>query len=238
MNRKYLYGPVSSRRLGRSLGVNIMPHKTCSLDCIYCECGKTTNLTLERKEYTPTAEIINELAAYLKEKPQLDYITFSGSGEPTMHSGIGEIISFLKENFPQYKVAVLTNSTLLNDPQVREDIKNADLIVPSLDGVSKEVFHKIDRPHENVSIEEIVSGIRKLKEISSGDIWLEIFIVPGVNDTPEELKLFKEILEKINVTKVQLNSLDRPGIVDWLKPADKEHLKKIAAYLGNVEIVN
>ena len=237
MKEKYLYGPIFSRRLGRSLGVDIMPHKTCSLDCIYCECGKTTNLTLKREEYTPTAEIINALQEYLQQSPDLDYITFSGSGEPTMHSGIGKIINFLKEKFPQYKVAVLTNSTLLNNPHVRESIKNADLIVPSLDGVSEKAFQKIDRPHQDVKVQEIISGIQKLQEIFSGEIWLEIFIVPGINDTPAELELFKEVVNRINVTRIQLNSLDRPGIVDWLKPAAQDHLQKIASSLGNVEIV-
>lgn len=235
--KKYLYGPVLSRRLGKSLGVNTMPFKTCSLDCIYCECGPTTNLTLERKEYTPTNEIIEELEDYLKTNPDLDYVTFSGTGEPTLHSKIVDIIAYLKEHYPQYKVAVLTNATLLNVPGVINDIKGADLIVPSLDGVSKRSFEKIDRPHADLSLDDIIEGINQLRKNFSGEIWLEIFIAPDVNDTMDELKLYKDVLEKVNLTKIQLNSLNRPGIVDWLKPVDKEQLQKIASYLGNVEIV-
>ncbi|MDD4753508.1 MAG: radical SAM protein [Desulfitobacteriaceae bacterium] len=237
MQNKYLYGPVLSRRLGRSLGVNLTPGKTCSLDCIYCERGKTTNLTRERKEYFPTREVIQELEDFLGKNPGLDFVTFSGLGEPTMHSGIGEIIRFLKECFPQYKVAVITNATFLNEPGVIDDIKQADLIIPSLDAVSEYAFSIINRPHADLHSKDVIAGIRKLRESFSGEIWLEIFIVPGVNDTPEELKLFKKVLNTFNIKKIQLNSLDRPGAVDWIKPVEKEHLKKIALSLGDVEIV-
>ncbi len=237
MNKGYIYGPVLSRRLGKSLGIDLIPHKTCSLDCVYCECGKTTNLTLSREEYMSTEKIIKEIQNFLKNKPDLDYITFAGSGEPTLHSGIGEIISFINKNYPQYKVAVITNSTLLNDPEVINSILAADLIIPSLDAVSQEAFEKINRPHRNLTLEKIIAGIKKLTKKYDREIWLEIFIVPGVNDNEKELKLFKNFLNEVNIKKVQLNSLDRPGIVDWLKPANKSDLKRIANYLGDVEIV-
>ena len=142
MKFKHLFGPVPSRRLGVSLGIDLVPYKTCTLDCVYCECGKTTNLTLERREYVPTDEILSELNEYLKNSPDPDYITFSGSGEPTLHCGIGEIINFLKQNYQEYKVAVLTNGTLLYRKEVRDEVKNADLIIPSIDCVSGEVFKK------------------------------------------------------------------------------------------------
>ncbi|WP_089609887.1 radical SAM protein [Dehalobacterium formicoaceticum] len=238
MKQRYHYGPVRSRRLGRSLGVDVMPHKTCSLDCIYCECGATSLLTLERKEYLPTQEIIDDLDQYLKKGPELDYITFAGSGEPTLHSGLGKIINFLKEKYPQFKVAVLTNATLLNDPMVIDDLQKADLVVPSLDGVSTQAFEKMNRPAANITPETIISGIKNLKENFSGEIWLEIFIIPEINDSEEELALFKETIEKLGIKKVQLNTLDRPGAVEELKPVSQEYKDEIAQKLGQVEIVN
>jgi len=238
MTRKYWYGPIRSRRLGRSLGVDVIPHKTCSLDCVYCECGATNSLTLERKEYFPTNEIIDSLDDILKQISDLDYITFAGSGEPTLHTGLGKIIGFLKEKYPQFKVAVLTNATLLNDPDVIEDLAKADLIVPSLDAVSGEAFEKINRPAKNISPETIISGIKNLKNSFHGEIWLEIFIIPGINDHDEELALFRDAIRKLGIKKVQLNTLDRPGAVSWLKPVSQEYKKEIASKLGNVEIVN
>lgn len=238
MSHKYCYGPIQSRRLGRSLGVDVIPYKTCSLDCIYCECGATNALTLERKEYLPTSDIIASLEAILKEHPALDYITFAGSGEPTLHSGLGEIINFLKEKYPQYRVAILTNATLLNDPSVIQDVQKADLIVPSLDAVSLEAFEKINRPAANITPETIISGIKNLKNNFAGEVWLEIFIIPEINDHEEELALFKDTINKLEIKKVQINTLDRPGAVNWVKPVPKEYKEKIASKLGNVEIVN
>ncbi|MGI6677648.1 MAG: radical SAM protein [Dehalobacterium sp.] len=238
MKQRFHYGPVRSRRLGRSLGVDVMPHKTCSLDCIYCECGATSLLTLERKEYLPTQEIIDDLDQYLIKGPELDYITFAGSGEPTLHSGLGEIINFLKEKYPQYKVAVLTNATLLNDPAVIDDLQKADLVVPSLDGVSPQAFAKMNRPAASLTPEAIISGIKNLTENFPGEIWLEIFIIPDINDGEKELALFKETIEELGIKKVQLNTLDRPGAVPWLKPVSQEYKNVIAEKLGKVEIVN
>lgn len=238
MTRKYWYGPIHSRRLGRSLGVDVMPLKTCSLDCVYCECGKTNALTLERKEYFPTEEIIQSLDQALREKKDLDYITFAGSGEPTLHIGLGRIINFIKDNYSQFKVAVLTNGTLLNDPAVIKDLSSADLVVPSLDAVSNDAFQKINRPEQSLTAESIIAGIENFKENFNGEIWLEIFIIPGINDDEQELRLFKKTIEKLNIKKVQLNTLDRPGAVDWLKPVSKEYKAEIAQKLGRVEIVN
>lgn len=149
---KYLFGPVPSRRLGISLGVDLVLHKTCSLNCIYCECGRTTNLTVQRNEYVPTEIVLSELNHFLASNPKLDYITFSGSGEPTLHSGIGEIVNYLKNNFPSYKIALLTNGTLFNQSKIRQEVKSIDLILPSLDAVSDKVFQKINQPFRELSI--------------------------------------------------------------------------------------
>jgi len=237
MNYKYLYGPVPSRRLGFSLGVDLVPFKTCSLDCVYCQLGRTTNLTIDRKEYSPTAEIIDELNQYLKSSPSLDFITFSGSGEPTLHSRLGEMIGLVKENYPQYKVAVLTNGTLFCRGEVREEVKRADLLVPSLDAVSEPVFKRLNGPHHGLNLEEIISGLIQLRNEFEGEIWLEVFIVPNLNDSETELQVLKEAIERINPDKVQLNTLDRPGAESWVVAARKERLEKIASYLPRAEVI-
>ncbi|MCK4799170.1 MAG: radical SAM protein [Spirochaetes bacterium] len=232
MQYKHIFGPVPSRRLGISLGVDLVPLKTCSLDCVYCECGKTTKLTTKRKEYVPQKEIIFELNHYLKRQPELDYITFSGSGEPTLHNGIGNIVKFIKKKYPQYTLALLTNTTLLGDKVLQKEIKDIDLILPSLDAVSDETFNKINRPEHSLNNKNIINGIIDFSKNYKGKIWLEIFIIPGLNDTEEELKLFKKILNEINPEMIQLNSIDRPSTETWVKKATKENLMRIKNYLS------
>ena len=235
---KYLFGPVPSRRLGISLGVDLVPHKTCSLNCVYCECGKTTNLTIKRKEYVPIKIVLSELNHFLDSNPKLDYVTLSGSGEPTLHSGIGKIIKHLNKNFPSYKIALLTNGTLLYQPNIRQEIKIIDLILPSLDAGSDKIFRKINQPFPKLSIKKIIEGLVKFRSEFSGRIWLEIFIVPGLNDTKEELKLLREAIFRIKPDQVQLNTLDRPGTKNWVKPATKKELEKIASQLNwNTKII-
>lgn len=233
MKYKYLFGPVPSRRLGRSLGVDLTPHKTCSLDCVYCECGKTTDLTLKRKQYVPAGAVINELRDFLEKGPELDFVTFSGAGEPTLHSGIGKIIDFLKKEFPQYKVAVLTNSTLLNKKQVRKDLMKTDVIVPSFDAVSEGLFKKVNRPHAGLKVSKLLSGLISLRKEFHGQIWLEIFLVPGLNDTKEELCKFNSIINRIKPDKVQLNTLHRPGTEHWVKPINKIKMLEISKRICN-----
>lgn len=229
---KYLFGPVPSRRLGISLGVDLMLHKTCSLNCIYCECGRTTNLTIARKEYVPTEIILNELKIFLAPKPKLDYITFSGSGEPTLHSGIGTIVKFLKTDFPDYKLALLTNGTLFYQPGLIEEVQAVDMILPSLDAASDRVFRKLNRPFHELKLEPIIDGLVQLRSKYSGQIWLEVFIVPGLNDTDEEIMQLKNAIDQIKPDHVQLNTLDRPGTVAWVTPATKNSLEKIAQKLN------
>lgn len=236
MNYRYLFGPVPSRRLGLSLGIDPIPYKTCTFDCIYCECGATTNLTKFREEYVPVDAIIHELDAFLESRPDLDYITFSGSGEPTLNIGIGKIIEHLKNSYSEYKVAVLTNSSLFSDKEVRKELLQADLIMPSLDAVSKGTFEKINRPVSGIEIDNIIEGLIDFRKEFSGTIWLEVFIVPGINDTKEEIDKLHDILKKINADEVQLNSLDRPGTVDWVASVSEEYLESIKSKLGDVPI--
>ena len=231
MDYHYLFGPVPSRRLGRSLGVDLVPHKTCSLNCIYCECGRTTDLTIERAEYVPTMEVIAELTRFLSEKPQIDYITFSGAGEPTLHIGLGDIVSFLKTDFSDYKIALLTNGSLFYQEGLRKEVVAIDLILPSLDAVDEEVFEKINRPHHQIKVAQIISGLAELKKSQQGLMWLEVFIVPEINDHEDHIKKLKHAIHRIKPDLVQLNSLDRPGAEKWVKRATQHQLEIIAEKL-------
>lgn len=237
---QYLFGPVPSRRLGKSLGVDLVPAKTCSMDCIYCESGGTTDFTAERKEYFPTAEVLKELNDFLSGEPDLDYITFSGAGEPTLNSGIGRIILYLKTNFPQFKIALLTNAMMFQDPKVFQEVINVDLIVPSLDAVIPEVFSVINRPVIDIDCAELVETLTRFKRESNALFWLEIFVVPGVNDTPLSIDLLAIAVDKIKPDKVQLNTLDRPGVENWVKAASREEMQFFAekiAKFADVEII-
>ncbi len=235
---KHLFGPVPSRRLGISLGVDLVPHKTCTLNCIYCECGPTTNWTLQLEEYVPTKVVINELTDYLNTSPELDYVTFSGAGEPTLHSDIGTIVSFVKTNYPQYKLALITNGTLFCFPEVREQVKSVDLVLPSLDTVTDRIFKKINRPVSGLSVKSLIDGLVEFQKIYSGEMWLEIFIVPGINDQVEEITALRNVIKKIAPDKVQLNTMDRPGTVKNLRAATETELQRIAGQLGGtVEII-
>ena len=239
MEYKYLFGPVKSRRLGISLGVDLVPFKTCSLDCVYCECGATTNLTSMRNEYVPTNDVITELDHYLSSTPKLDIVTFSGSGEPTLHNGIGEIIKFIKTKFQQYKVAVLTNSTLLHDKKVRDDILLADVVIPSLDAVSDAVFTKILRPADGLSPQIIIDSLVEFKKSFNGKLIIEIFIISGINDDFAELQKLKDAVVKIGADTVQLNRLDRPGTEKWVQIIRDEKFEEIKKFFEpyTVELV-
>ncbi len=239
MQYKYIFGPVLSRRLGISLGVDLVAHKTCSLDCVYCECGKTTNLTLEQKEYVRFSDIKKELDDFWVHNDDPDYITFSGSGEPTLNNRLGQIIEYIKDNKSHIKTAVLTNSTLFDDPAVRQALLKADLVIPSLDAVSKKAFIRINRPDKGLNITDILKGMELFAREYKGEIWLEVFILPGFNNSESDLMLLKEAIKKIDPDLVQLNTLDRPGTMSDIEPASKFELKRVSEILGfdNIAII-
>jgi wyosine [tRNA(Phe)-imidazoG37] synthetase (radical SAM superfamily) len=201
--------------------------KTCTLNCIYCECGKTSHLTLERKEYVSFETVKKELTHYLAHHARPNYITFSGSGEPTLNSKIGDVIRFLKDRVPDVPVAVLTNSTLFSQKQVRSDIKNAVVVIPSLDAATEKIFNKINRPSPHLNVDTIVDGLIRFRKEYNGKIWLEVFIVPGMNDTIAELNALKLVIGKIKPDQVHLNTLDRPGSVSTLRAATREELERV-----------
>jgi wyosine [tRNA(Phe)-imidazoG37] synthetase (radical SAM superfamily) len=231
MEYNHLFGPVRSRRLGRSLGVDMIPFKTCNCNCVYCECGGSPPVPHTRAEYVPSDELTGELDKYLSGKPEIDYITFAGSGEPTLNSALGKVLGFVKNRFPLYHTALLTNGTLFHLAAVREETLPFDLVCPSLDAVTPEVFNRINRPYPGLDLPKIIAGLTEFSRSFKGQLWIEVFIVPGINDTREELKLFREVLTAMQPTRVQLNSLDRPGACDWVIPAGFRTLSAIAQFL-------
>jgi wyosine [tRNA(Phe)-imidazoG37] synthetase (radical SAM superfamily) len=230
---KYLFGPVPSRRLGLSLGVDLIPAKTCPFDCIYCEVGSTTVKTQKRREYISTAAILQELEEYFcGSGPVPDYVTLAGSGEPTLHCGLGEIIAHLKK-ITAVPVAVLTNGALLYDPGVRQEICQADVILPSLDTVSPELFQTINRPVVGLTVDKMIAGLQALRTEYTGQIWLEVLFLRRLNDTPEELAMLKETLRLLRPDKVQLNTAVRPVVQDFALPVSTQKLAEIADFLGD-----
>ena len=160
---KCVFGPVPSRRLGLSLGIDLLPFKTCSMDCVYCECGATTNLTCERKEYFPTDDVIAEIDSVLAKSPKIDCVTFSGVGEPTLHSGIGRIIRHIHSHYPDLRICLLTNSSMLGNPELLDDLKDISLIIPSLDGSNEEELFKINRQISSVTLKSVMAGLLALR---------------------------------------------------------------------------
>ncbi len=232
-----LFGPVKSRRLGRSLGIEMVPKKVCTMDCIYCEVGKTTTLTRERKAYY-SWDLIEKSILKAKEKEgNFDVFTFTGSGEPTLNIHFEEAVKLAKKviNKP---VTVLTNSTLIEIDSIKEALKKVDIVLPSLDAAKEETFRKINRPLKDFTPEIIITNLKELREGMEGEMWLEVLIVEGINDSEEDLKALKSAIEEINPHKVQLNTVVRPGAYRIARPVSFEKLKKIADFLGEkTEIV-
>ena len=233
---KYIFGPVNSRRLGISLGIDLIPYKTCTFDCVYCECGITTDHTDIVREYVPTDEVIQELDDYLSKHPRLDAVTFAGSGEPTLHSGIGRIIDFLKKSYPQYRVVILTNGSLFCNFEIRARVTKADIIIPSLDAASDRVFREINRPLKGVTVNDLLEGLKHLRAEYHGMLLLEIFIIPGANDTEEELGLLRDACRDIKPDGIQLNSLDRPGTENWVESAGFEAMEYVKSFFSEYPV--
>jgi len=225
---RYIFGPVPSRRLGISLGLDVIPFKTCSLDCLYCECGPTNHLTIERQSFFPKEQLLAELRATLPRIPHIDTITFSGSGEPTLNADLGWFIKAIKKLSP-VPLAVLTNGTLMYLEEVRRDVQQADVILPSLDAATPAAFAGINQPHAGLNLERIIAGLAALRDEFTGKIWLEIFIVKGVNDQEKEIAALREAILRIRPDKVQLNTLDRPPAYPNIESADFAALEKIRA---------
>jgi len=235
----YLYGPVPSRRLGRSLGIDLVPNKICTYDCIYCQIGNTTDKTLVRKEYVPVKEILGELKRFLrKETSSIDHLSLSGSGEPTLHSQIRLVIEEIKA-ITSIPIAVLTNGSLLYEERMRQDLLRAEIVLPSLDAVSPKVFTKINRPRPGFSIEKVIEGLVEFRKVYKGRIWLEILFCKGVNDSKEELLKMKKVVDRIQPDRIHLNTVVRPPSEKWAVSLNQKEMEEIRAFFdGKASIIS
>jgi wyosine [tRNA(Phe)-imidazoG37] synthetase (radical SAM superfamily) len=222
---KHVFGPVPSRRLGRSLGVDLVPFKTCSYDCIYCQLGRTTCKTVERKEWVSTDAVLNELKQKLASRP--DYITLSGSGEPTLHSRLGEIIEHVQA-MSDVPVAVLTNGSLLWQKEVREEVALADVVLPSLDAPDPERFEFINRPHPDITFERLLDGLATFRREFSGKYWLEVMLLGGYTSLPAQVRRLADWAGRIQPDKVQLNTAVRPPAEEYAMAVPPERLAELA----------
>ena len=228
----HLYGPVPSRRLGRSLGIDLVPHKICTYNCIYCQIGKTTEKTLIRKEYIPVKAILEEVKRFLKEETSsIEHLSLSGSGEPTLHSKIESVIRGIKA-ITSIPVAVITNGSLLYEQQVRESLLQADIVLPSLDAASAETFEKINRPHLGISVDKVIEGMVEFRRVYRGQIWLEILFCKGVNDHQSELITMKKTVDQIQPDLIHLNTVVRPPFEKWAVPLDQKEMEEMRAFFG------
>ncbi|MDO8301635.1 MAG: radical SAM protein [Sedimentisphaerales bacterium] len=236
-SHRYIFGPVPSRRLGLSLGIDIVPLKSCTLDCVYCQLGKSSDLTNERLDFVPVAEVIGQLKEKLEQRGKADYITISGSGEPSLNLSLGRIIDEIKK-LTKIPIAILTNGTLLYDPAVRADCAKADVVLPSLDAGDAETFAKINRPHKGLHFDAIVDGLCQFRKEFKGQIWLEVFMVEGVNTGDIQLANIKNIIGRIKPDKVQLNTAVRPTTEPGIAAVVAEKMAAIAEKIGfNVEVI-
>jgi wyosine [tRNA(Phe)-imidazoG37] synthetase (radical SAM superfamily) len=227
----HVFGPVPSRRLGRSLGVDLVPFKVCSLDCIYCQLGGTTTKTLHRDVYVCVDEIIEDVDTALRRGPSPDYVTLSGSGEPTLHVYLDEIIRRVRK-LTDLPVALLTNGVLFYREDVRADAALADLVLPSLDAPNADLFRRINRPPPSVTFERYVDGLVNFRDEFEGEIWLEVFILRDINDTEEHILELREHVRRIRPDRIQLNTAVRPTTSEEAVQVPREKLESFRRLLG------
>lgn len=237
--KNFIFGPVNSRRLGLSLGIDLIPEGICNFDCIYCEVGAKTT-TCQRREYTPAQSIIDEINSYFHNPPAsqpIDIITITASGEPTLHSGLGEIIRHIKKKIAK-PVAILTNGSLLGQQEIRQDLESADVVIPSLDAGRPESFRKINRPAPGIDIKEIINGLSLFQKEFNGTMWLEVLLAHKINDGPNDIRALTEAINRIKPDRVQLNTVVRPPLEQFARPLNQGEMEQIAGELpGPVEII-
>jgi len=235
---KYVYGPVPSRRLGRSLGIDPIPSKTCNFQCIYCQLGKTTNFTNERRDFYLQEEIYNEMEESIKQnKEKFDYITFVGSGEPTLYKSLGKLILKAKE-FSSKPICVITNGALLYSPEVRKELAIADVVLPSLDAGDEKLFIKINRPHPSIEYEKMIQGYIDFRKEFNGKFWIEVMLMKGINDSKEELVKIKNKLDLIKPDRIDINVPIRPPTESWVQIPDKNIIPILNDVFGEYNNIN
>jgi len=228
---QYVYGPVPSRRLGRSLGLDLVPYKTCTYDCVYCQLGRTTEKTLERRSYAPVEEILSELKEALRQSDSVNYITCAGSGEPTLHVEIGTLIRSIKKS-TSIPVAVLTNGSLLHVAEVSEALRRADLVIPSLDAGYDHTFEFVNRPHEGLTLQRVVEGLKAFRKKYEGKLYLEVMLLRGLTGVPAEVKKIAQIVSEIQPDRVQLNTPTRPPCEPYVLPVPTSLLEEFKSFFS------
>jgi wyosine [tRNA(Phe)-imidazoG37] synthetase (radical SAM superfamily) len=232
---KYIYGPVPSRRLGLSLGISPIPQKHCNYSCIYCQLGRTINLTNKREEYFELGDIIKEFKEYLKEELEFDVVTIVGEGEPTLYLRLGELIIELKK-LTDKPIAVVTNGALLYDEELRRELMGADIVLPSLDAADEESFRKINRPYKKIEFEKMLEGFRIFSKDFKGQLWLETMLIKDVNDDTKSLLKLKKILDTIQYDRLYINSPVRPPAETFVEEPLSKNIEKAVDILGGISI--
>jgi len=232
---KYIYGPVPSRRLGLSLGISPIPKKTCNYSCVYCQLGRTNHMTNARKMFYPVNEIMHEFVECINNGVSFDVVTIVGEGEPTLYQGLGELIVNIK-NLIDKPVAVITNGALLYDKSVQNDLKEAHIVLPTLDAYDENLFKKINRPHKSLEYCCVLSGLKEFSFIYTGQIWIEIMLMKDVNDSDYDIEKYKEILKTIKYDKLYINTPIRPPAESNIYASDHERVRYAADYLEGLSI--
>lgn len=232
-----MYGPVPSRRLGRSLGVDLVPFKTCTYDCVYCQLGRTTDASVERREYVAVSKVLNELAQRLALDESADVISLAGSGEPTLNLGLDRLIDGIKA-LTDIPVAVITNGSLLWMPEMQQELAEADLVLPSLDAGDPQMFERINRPHPALDFDRMVEGLISFTQSFRGEVWLEVMLLQGLTAQPTEAKKIAGLVGKIAPARTQPNTASRPPAEGSVHPVAQEEMPALAhLFPGHVEII-
>lgn len=232
---QHVYGPVPSRRLGLSLGISPIPKKACNYSCIYCQLGRTDRLTNTRELFYPVADIVAEFEEALRGPGRIDAVTIVGEGEPTLYAGLGELIAELNTRTDR-PVAVITNGALLCDPQVRDELANADIVLPSMDAWDEASFSRINRPHRRLRWPEVHEGLRTFSREYAGELWLEIMLMKGVNDDDESLRRYADLLRDLRYDRLYLNTPVRPPAEPEVEAVDHETMARATEALGGTSI--
>jgi wyosine [tRNA(Phe)-imidazoG37] synthetase (radical SAM superfamily) len=224
---QHVFGPVPSRRLGRSLGVDVVPFKTCTYDCIYCQLGRTTNKTIERAEYVPLADVIRDVKRSLDQGAPPDFVTISGSGEPTLYSQMGRLVRTIKQT-TEIPVAVLTNGSYLWHPDVQSDLLDADLVIPSLDAGDEKLFQYVNRPCKAITFDRMIDGLLAFRRRFPGPIWLEVFLLGGVTAMESEVRKIASHVREICPERLQLNTVARPPAESYALQVPDDQMARFA----------
>ncbi|HDT15240.1 MAG TPA: radical SAM protein, partial [Firmicutes bacterium] len=230
----HIFGPVPSRRLGLSLGVDLLESKHCNLNCVYCELGKTPEICTERDVFAETDEVVREIKEYFDSGKRADILTFSGNGEPLLAENLGSVINAVRKFYPG-RIAILTNGVLLYDKRAARGAALADIVLPSIDAGSKDIFEKINRPGAGFEFERYVKGLVKFSGTFRGEIWVEVLLVKGINDSDDEFRNIKKIIDRMdNVTRIQVNTIVRSRAEKSAEPAAHERLERAAEIFGDI----